>query len=92
MHGHLPNVAELAAYKAKLKALRGLPTGVRTALEQLPPSAHPMDVMRTAVSRAGVPVAGEGRSQPPRRPGYRRQADGLSRLRVALLVPLQSQR
>ncbi|MCE9924083.1 2-methylcitrate synthase, partial [Aeromonas media] len=27
VHGHLPNVAELAAYKAKLKALRGLPTG-----------------------------------------------------------------
>ncbi|MCJ7930002.1 2-methylcitrate synthase [Aeromonas sp. LsrichE-8G] len=53
VHGHLPNVAELAAYKAKLKALRGLPTGVRTALEQLPPSAHPMDVMRTAVSVLG---------------------------------------
>ncbi|MBL0648031.1 2-methylcitrate synthase [Aeromonas caviae] len=53
VHGHLPNVAELAAYKAKLKALRGLPTGVRTALEQLPPSSHPMDVMRTAVSVLG---------------------------------------
>ena len=53
VHGHLPNVAELAAYKAKLKALRGLPTGVRTALEQSPPSAHPMDVMRTAVSVLG---------------------------------------
>ncbi|MGU5738503.1 bifunctional 2-methylcitrate synthase/citrate synthase [Aeromonas caviae] len=53
VHGHLPNVAELAAYKAKLKALRGLPTGVRTALEQLPPSTHPMDVMRTAVSVLG---------------------------------------
>ena len=53
VHGHLPNVAELAAYKAKLKALRGLPTGVKTALEQLPPTAHPMDVMRTAVSVLG---------------------------------------
>ncbi len=53
VHGKLPIRAELAAYKAKLKALRGLPTGVRTALEQLPPSAHPMDVMRTAVSVLG---------------------------------------
>lgn len=53
VHGHLPNVAELAAYKAKLKALRGLPSGVKTALEQLPPSAHPMDVMRSAVSVLG---------------------------------------
>jgi citrate synthase len=25
VHGKLPNLAELAAYKAKLKALRGLP-------------------------------------------------------------------
>lgn len=53
VHGKLPNVAELAGYKAKLKALRGLPAGVKAALEQLPPSAHPMDVMRTAVSVLG---------------------------------------
>ena len=53
VHGKLPNVAELAGYKAKLKALRGLPAGVKAALEQLPPSAHPMDVMRTGVSALG---------------------------------------
>jgi 2-methylcitrate synthase len=53
VHGKLPNRAELAAYKAKLKSLRGLPAAVKTALEQLPPSAHPMDVMRTGVSVLG---------------------------------------
>jgi 2-methylcitrate synthase len=53
VHGKLPTVAELARYKAKLKALRGLPAAVKTALEQLPPSAHPMDVMRTGVSVLG---------------------------------------
>lgn len=53
VHGKLPNQAELSAYKAKLKALRGLPAGLKTALEQLPPSAHPMDVMRTGVSVLG---------------------------------------
>ena len=53
VHGKLPNVAELAGYKAKLKSLRGLPAAVKTALEQLPPSAHPMDVMRTGVSVLG---------------------------------------
>ena len=53
VHGKLPNTAELSAYKAKLKALRGLPAGLKTALEQLPPSAHPMDVMRTGVSVLG---------------------------------------
>ena len=53
VHGKLPNRAELAAYKAKLKSLRGLPAAVKAALEQLPPSAHPMDVMRTGVSVLG---------------------------------------
>ena len=53
VHGKLPNAAELAGYKAKLKALRGIPASVKTALEQLPPSAHPMDVMRTGVSVLG---------------------------------------
>ena len=53
VHGKFPNVAELNAYKAKLKALRGLPAALKTALEQLPPAAHPMDVMRTGVSVLG---------------------------------------
>ena len=53
VHGKLPTQAELTAYKTKLKALRGLPAGLKTALEQLPPSAHPMDVMRTGVSVLG---------------------------------------
>ena len=53
VHGKLPNQAELAAYKTKLKALRGLPVAVKRALETLPAAAHPMDVMRTGVSALG---------------------------------------
>ncbi|HVJ38248.1 MAG TPA: 2-methylcitrate synthase [Stenotrophomonas sp.] len=53
VHGKLPNRAELAFYKRKLKALRGIPAAVQDALETLPPSAHPMDVMRTGVSVLG---------------------------------------
>ena len=53
VHGWLPNTAELAAYKAKLKALRGIPASVRQVLEALPAATHPMDVMRTAVSALG---------------------------------------
>ena len=53
VHGTLPNRAALAAYKAKLKALRGLPAAVMLALEALPAAAHPMDVMRTGVSALG---------------------------------------
>jgi 2-methylcitrate synthase len=56
VHEKLPNRAELAAYKAKLKGLRGLPGGVLTALEQLPASSHPMDVLRTGVSVLGCIV------------------------------------
>jgi len=53
VHGKLPALPELRAYKAKLKALRGLPATVREALEKLPAGAHPMDVMRTGVSALG---------------------------------------
>jgi 2-methylcitrate synthase len=53
VHGKLPNRAELASYKTKLRALRGLPANVKAALEWLPASAHPMDVMRTGVSALG---------------------------------------
>jgi 2-methylcitrate synthase len=53
VHGKLPNRAELADYKLKLQALRGVPAAVKVLLEQLPPSAHPMDVMRTGVSALG---------------------------------------
>ena len=53
VHGKLPTPAELRAYKAKLKALRGLPASVKEALEHLPASSHPMDVVRTGVSTLG---------------------------------------
>ena len=53
VHGTLPTVAELRAYKTKLKSMRGLPIAVKVALEQIPPSAHPMDVMRTGCSMLG---------------------------------------
>jgi 2-methylcitrate synthase len=53
VHGKLPNKAELKAYKEKLRSLRGLPANLQTALEALPASSHPMDVMRTAVSVLG---------------------------------------
>src|SRR5215831_4795007 len=54
VHGKLPSPPELAAYKAKLAALRGVPEPVREILERIPAAAHPMDVMRTAVSALGT--------------------------------------
>jgi len=57
VHEKLPNIAELAAYKAKLKSLRALPAAVTAILERLPASSHPMDVLRTGVSALGCCIA-----------------------------------
>jgi 2-methylcitrate synthase len=57
VHEKLPNAAELAAYKTKLKSLRALPAAVTAILERLPASSHPMDVLRTGVSALGCCVA-----------------------------------
>ena len=54
VHGDLPTQAQLDAYKAKLKGLRGLSPQVKTVLEQLPATAHAMDVLRTGFSALGA--------------------------------------
>ena len=53
IHGKLPNTVELTAYKAQLMQLRSLPAAVKQALELLPLTTHPMDVLRTSVSVLG---------------------------------------
>ncbi len=53
IHEKLPNPAELAAYKSRMKGLRGLSRRTRGVLELLPASTHPMDVLRTGVSELG---------------------------------------
>ncbi|MCH8500221.1 MAG: 2-methylcitrate synthase [Marinobacter sp.] len=53
LRGKLPTQNELDGYKAKLKGLRELPAALKTVLEQVPKSAHPMDVMRTGCSMLG---------------------------------------
>ncbi|MDE8349284.1 MAG: 2-methylcitrate synthase [Acidocella sp.] len=53
VHGSLPSLVELKAYKAKLRSLRGLPAAAKSVLEALPAASHPMDVMRTYVSTLG---------------------------------------
>jgi 2-methylcitrate synthase len=80
VHEKLPNRAELAAYKGKLKSLRGLPPAVLTVLEQLPAGSHPMDVLRTGVSALGCWV--------PEAAGH--PADGARELADRLLACLGS--
>jgi 2-methylcitrate synthase len=50
LYGALPNRDQLAEYKQRLRAMRGLPENVRAALELIPKTAHPMDVLRAGVS------------------------------------------
>lgn len=54
VHGNLPTQSELITYKTKLRNLRDLATPVRAGLEQIPASAHPMDVLRTGCSLLGT--------------------------------------
>src|SRR3954464_11007621 len=54
VHEKLPTKNELVSYKNKLKNLRALPIPLKSALEQIPKTAHPMDVMRSAVSVLGT--------------------------------------
>ncbi len=64
IYNRLPNRAQLDAYNAKLKGMRGLPDELKTVLELTPGTAHPMDVLRTGVSVLGVlePEGEDGRT------------------------------
>jgi 2-methylcitrate synthase len=53
IHEKFPNARELSAYKARLKTWRDLPPALRSALELLPRTSHPMDVLRSGVSVLG---------------------------------------
>ncbi len=54
IHGTLPDRSQLSSYKDKLRSLRGLPQTLKQALEILPATAHPMDVLRTGCSVLGT--------------------------------------
>jgi 2-methylcitrate synthase len=64
LYGRLPNQSELDGYRKRLASLRGLPSALKTVLEQLPATTHPMDVMRTGCSALGcLEPEGAGRDQ-----------------------------
>lgn len=83
IHGSLPGAAELSAYRAKLRGLRGLPKAVRDTLEAIPAAAHPMDVLRSGVSALGcaLPEAADHNS-----PGARDIADRLIAVQGSMLL------
>jgi 2-methylcitrate synthase/citrate synthase II len=53
-HGELPTSEESAAFSALERSHRALAPAVRSVIDLLPLGAHPMDVVRTAVSVLGT--------------------------------------
>ena len=53
-HGELPSAAELAGFQKSERAQRALDANVKRVIDELPLTAHPMDVVRTAVSVIGA--------------------------------------
>jgi len=62
IYGKLPNQNELQQYKKQLAKMRDLPVPLKTILEQLPATAHPMDVLRTGCSALGT-ILPEGKDR-----------------------------
>jgi 2-methylcitrate synthase len=83
VHEKLPTRDELKRYKASLKRMRGLPKALRSALEDIPKKAHPMDVMRTGVSVLGTL---EPEKEDHNKPGAQRIADRLMASLGSILV------
>ena len=54
LYGELPKSNELSKFILRLKLNRGIPSPLKTVLEQLPSSSHPMDVLRTGCSVLGT--------------------------------------
>ena len=53
MHGDLPGQEQLVSFRNRLLCERTLPDALKVVLEQLPASAHAMDVLRTGCSALG---------------------------------------
>lgn len=53
-YGELPGDEQLAEFEDRERSLRGLDHDVKRIIDELPLTAHPMDVVRTAVSVIGA--------------------------------------
>lgn len=62
LYKELPDAEHLFAFRTRVAECRGLPVGLKHALELIPKTASPMDMMRTACSFLGVlyPENGDG--------------------------------
>ncbi|MFT2818035.1 bifunctional 2-methylcitrate synthase/citrate synthase [Leifsonia sp. A12D58] len=63
-HGELPNDQQLAEFEDRERSLRRLDSVVKRVIDELPLTAHPMDVLRTAVSVIGARDPGAADASP----------------------------
>jgi 2-methylcitrate synthase len=63
-HGELPTPEQLAEFETLERSLRALDPVVKRVIDELPDTAHPMDVVRTAVSVIGARDDDAGVSTP----------------------------
>ncbi|MCM8542115.1 MAG: hypothetical protein NE328_17735 [Lentisphaeraceae bacterium] len=72
IHGELPAANQLNQFRDRIIAGRLIPDALKTALQSIPRTAHPMDVLRTAVSFLGC--------LEPEKEDFSNQADIATRL------------
>ncbi|KQO84669.1 MULTISPECIES: bifunctional 2-methylcitrate synthase/citrate synthase [unclassified Frigoribacterium] len=82
IHGELPTAEQRAAFDAELRAARPLAPGLLHVIDLIPTSAHPMDVVRTAVSALGA-----AQPEPSTAPGEY-DADATRRIATRLFAVL----
>ncbi|MBD8583695.1 bifunctional 2-methylcitrate synthase/citrate synthase [Frigoribacterium sp. CFBP 8766] len=70
LHGELPTPEQRSAFDAELRAARPLAPGLQHVIDLIPTSAHPMDVVRTAISALGA-----AEPEPSSAPGEHDPAD-----------------
>lgn len=91
LYERLPTLTQLIQYRKKLKTLRGLPVALKPVLENLPASAHPMDVLHVGNATLGT-ILPRPKTRTYRGAGYRGSADFDLSFDPAVLVPLVAQR
>ncbi|HEY1787368.1 MAG TPA: bifunctional 2-methylcitrate synthase/citrate synthase [Verrucomicrobiae bacterium] len=64
-HGALPSAKELAAFEADERSRRNISAPLLEVIRKCPRTAHPMDVLRTAVSFFGMEDASPDKSDAP---------------------------
>jgi len=88
-NGELPTESELASFRMRERHSRSLPDGIKHIIDSLPEEAHPMDIVRTAVSGLG---ASDPQWADSRRDANITKAEGLFAVLPSIISYIQRRR